>query len=139
MKNIATLIIIFISYLNFYSQGFQIDRNLSYFPTKMSRNNSIQPGINGFRADWYSKQLRALKEPIIFSDTSKKEMYRFTWLRTFHNPIAIRIEKENNNYKLYWKLCNGAGGYDPGELIIDKQKKVDKITWGYIFKNTGSN
>ncbi len=84
--------------------------------------------------NWYSKQLIALKEPIIFSDTSKKEIYRFTWLRTFHNPIAIRIERLGNDYTLYWKLCDGAGGYAPGKLIVDKQKIVDKNIWDAFIK-----
>lgn len=59
----------------------------------------------------------------------KKEIYRFRWSRTFHNPIAIRIEKHGEVYTLYWKLCNGAGGYQPGELIINKHKVIDKATW----------
>lgn len=76
-----------------------------------------------------SKQLIALKEPIIFNDNSTKEIYRFTWLRSFHNPIAIRFEKLGDDYRLYWKLCSGAGGYAPGKLIIDKQKVIDKSIW----------
>ena len=62
-------------------------------------------------------------------EKSQKDIYRFTWLRTFHNPIAIRIEKHGDQYFLYWKLSNGAGGYKPGKLTIDKQKKLDKETW----------
>ena len=148
MKNIITLIALFIlPYLNCSAQvgnndnstlkrdtAFdevfsRIDSNLFYFPTKMFSNNSNLPSLRNFKVNWYSKQLIALKEPIIFSDTSKKEIYRFTWLRSFHNPIAIRMETLGNVYRLYWKLCSGAGGYAPGELIIDKQKIVDKNTW----------
>jgi hypothetical protein len=111
----------------------QIDSNLFYFPTKMFLDSSDLPGMRNFRVNWYSKQLIALKDPIIFSDNSTKEIYRFTWLRSFHNPIAIRLERLDNDYKLYWKLCSGAGGYAPGKLIIDKQKTIDQNTWD-VFK-----
>lgn len=70
-----------------------------------------------------------MKEPILYLDDAKNEVYRFTWLRTFHNPIAIRIEKQGDAYLLFWKLCSGAGGYQPGELTINKQKSIDKATW----------
>ncbi len=153
MRNKLTLIIVFISlYLNCSAQGVyyknkpakrdevseevfsQIDSNLFYFPTKMFRNNSSQNGLENFKVNWYSKQLIALKEPILFNDTSKKEIFRFTWLRSFHNPVAIRIEKLGNDYKIFWKLCDGAGGYAPGKLIIDKQKVIDKSAWDEFIK-----
>jgi hypothetical protein len=111
-----------------------IDSNLFYFPTKMFLDTSDLPSLRNFRVNWYSKQLIALNEPIIFSDKSPKEIYRFTWLRSFHNPVAIRLERLGNDYKIYWKLCNGAGGYAPGKLIIDKQKVIDENTWDVFMR-----
>lgn len=34
---------------------------------------------------WYSSVLINLKEPKLFCDSLKKQVFRFTWLRTFHN------------------------------------------------------
>ncbi len=85
--------------------------------------------FDNFRNKWYSEQLFAMREPVIFSDSSQTEIYRFLWLRTFHNPISIRIEKQQNIYLLTWKLCNGAGGYEPGQLTIAKQKQIDSESW----------
>lgn len=82
-----------------------------------------------FKISWYSKQLHSLKEPVLFNKNSSKEVYRFTWLRTFHNPIAIRIEKDSNGYFIAWKVCNGAGGYDPGKLITDKRMPLSENDW----------
>ena len=48
-----------------------------------------------------------------------KEIYRFTWLRTFHHPVSVRLEKQGDIIKLFTKVCNGAGGYDPKQLIFD--------------------
>jgi hypothetical protein len=86
-------------------------------------------GIDTFGNTCYSKYLFALNEPIFYADKTKKEIFRFTWLRTFNNPVAIRIEKLDDTYFLYWKLSNGAGGYQPGKLIINKKKEIDKATW----------
>jgi len=96
------------------------DTSKHYFPPKT---------VSKFENNWYSGQLAALKEPVIFSDKSNTEVYRFTWLRTFHNPIAIRIEKQGDKYLLIWKVCNGAGGYGPGKLSTSKQKTITKSEW----------
>jgi len=105
------------------------DSTVFYFPVKSFGDTTKGVGLDSFLVAWYSRQLFALREPVISADKSENEIYRFTWLRTFHNPIAIRIEKHGDEYILYWKLSNGAGGYDPGELTIDKQKTLDKKTW----------
>jgi hypothetical protein len=107
-------------------RSFPKDSTTLYFPLNSWKDTSV---LTSFLNKWFSAQLFALKEPIIYSDKSQDEIYRFTWLRTFHHPVAIRIEKHNGNYTLYWKLSNGAGGYKPGVLVIDKQKTLDKETW----------
>lgn len=100
------------------------DSNQFYFPLKIFRDTSFYVG----QYTWYSQHLFAMREPVIFINKSQNEIYRFTWLRTFDNPVAIRIEKNGDTYLLYWKLCNGAGGYQPGQLTVNKQKTIDKIT-----------
>ena len=105
------------------------DSNQFYFPVKLFEVDSGKNWLDTFLVKWYSAQLFALREPLIFADSSGKEIYRFTWLRTFHNPIAIRIEKKGDTVNLYWKLCNGEGGYAPGKLILDKQKSIDIHIW----------
>ena len=65
-----------------------------------------------------------MKEPVLSSYKGDKEVYRFTWLRTFHHPVAVRLEKQNNSIRLFTKVCNGAGGYEPGQLIFDTTLNV---------------
>jgi hypothetical protein len=103
--------------------------NKFYFPSRVFRADSNDIGLAAFTDSWYSKHLFAMREPIFYADKSQNEFYRFTWLRTFHNPIAVRLEKHGETYTLFWKQCDGSGGYDPGKLIIDKQKNIDKATW----------
>jgi len=92
-----------------------------YFPPNTLNNSFIE--------EWYSRQLSAMKEPILINDTSTDEVYRFTWLRTFDNPITIRIERNNDSYSISWKQCDGDGGYHPGELIVDNKLKLEKQSW----------
>lgn len=99
-----------------------------YIPTD-STKFYFPANFDSFNNEWYSEHLFAMREPILFFDSSQTEIYRFVWLRTFHNPISIRIEKQQNICLLTWKLCNGAGGYEPGQLTIAKQKQIDNAIW----------
>jgi hypothetical protein len=99
-----------------------------YIPTN-STQLYFPVDFDSFRNEWYSEHLFAMREPILFSDSCQTETYRFIWLRTFDNPISIRIEKQKNIYLLTWKLCNGAGGYEPRLLTIAKQKQIDDTVW----------
>ncbi len=106
-----------------------INKTQAYYPIKLFTDTTIYVGFDTSSVEWYSKHLFAMGEPLIFNKKQNKSIYRFLWLRTFHNPIAIRIEKQLDIYKLTWKLCDGAGGYDPGKLIINKTKTIDKKSW----------
>jgi hypothetical protein len=105
------------------------DSNVYYFPSELLCDEEAYTGQATFLNKWYSKHLFAMREPIVFKDKSKTESYRFTWLRTFNDPVAIRIEKHNDVYALYWKSCEGSGGYAPGKLIVDQQKLISEETW----------
>lgn len=85
-----------------------------YFP-----KSSLDSNGHEFKAAWYSSQLRALQEPSLLAlkETPSSESYRFLWLRSFHHPIAIRLEvKPDGSGILTTKVANGAGGFSPGVL-----------------------
>ena len=72
-------------------------------------------------------QLRALKEPTLSEDTSGNAelTYRFTWLRTFDHPVAIRvIVHSNGTGTLTAKVGDGTGGYGPGNLMVDSTREI---------------
>jgi len=76
--------------------------------------------IHEFVNKWYSKHLRAMKEPSLLNVASDEHLhtYRFLWLRTFHQPIALRLDiGPQSDGILTVKVLNGAGGYKPGKLI----------------------
>jgi len=90
--------------------------------------------IDSFRNAWYSKHLRAMREPVIYSDKTNKEVIRFTWLRTFHEPIVIRIVNNNGFYSIYLKKTNGQGGYKTGILVVAEKNHLDSEKWNDIIK-----
>ena len=93
----------------------------NYFPTSALDQNSAQSDT--FRNDWYSRHLRAMSEPILKPSDGTRS-YRFTWLRTFHHPVAVRVVATGNRAELFATELNGAGGYDPGRVLRTKRLKL---------------
>jgi hypothetical protein len=99
---------------------------VKYFPTGVL---SAASGFDQSLSKWYSKQLTALQEPSLWeaSKTRRTQSYRFLWLRTFHNPIAIRIDiNADGTSFLTTKITSGAGGYAPGKLVKNETQSLTK-------------
>jgi hypothetical protein len=67
--------------------------------------------------------LEAMGEPSLWLAAQKADVhvYRFLWLRTFHHPVALRIDvAPDGTARLSAKVTTGAGGYEPGVLRTDK-------------------
>lgn len=105
---------------NFDTLPIPADSTVFYFDTKPDWKDTTENALTAFVTTWYSKMLFALKEPILKNYQGNKEIYRFTWLRSFNHPVSIRLEKQGDLIKLFTKVSNGAGGYVPGDLIVDK-------------------
>lgn len=106
------------------------DSTTLYFKTKPDYRDTTSDAVTAFVNSWFSKMLFALKEPVLKDYQGDKEIYRFTWLRSFNHPVAIRLEKQSNIVRIFSKVCGGAGGYEPGKVIFDTtflltQKEVD--------------
>ena len=76
-----------------------------------------------FVRGWYSKHLRAMREPSLSCGTTA-HVYRFTWLRTFHHPVAVRITANDSGASLVAVELNGAGGYEPGTELRRKETSI---------------
>jgi hypothetical protein len=57
------------------------------------------------------------------------ETYRFLWLRTFHNPVAVRVFRRGDDYGLEAAILDGAGGYDPGHVSRRVTKTLSRDQW----------
>ena len=94
-----------------------------YFP------DGVWHRAEGFTLKWYSGQLAALQEPSLWelSKTQQTQSYRFLWLRTFHHPVAIRVDvNADGTSQLTTKMASGAGGYAPGKLIKNSTVTLNK-------------
>ena len=103
---------------------FTPDENPRYFPVGVFAEGKSDGSSS---ARWYARQLRALQEPSLSESvvTGVESVYRFTWLRSFHHPIAIRITVHpDGSGKLTAKMTDGAGGYRPGRLIANSTREV---------------
>ena len=94
----------------------------SYFPA-----GSLDPtssDLDNFVNDWYSAHLSAMSEPVLVPKPDRRT-YRFTWLRSFHRPIAIRVDATSEGATLTAVELDGAGGYDPGKELRRIERKLD--------------
>lgn len=129
----------------------EIPKTNSYFPinqfTNFKKNWECDYSINYLFEIEFSKnksehlkiQLENLNEPNLYNmKIDDGIIYRFTWLRSFHNPIAIRVENIGEDYFLYWKVGKGAAGYSPKGLLKEGRKKITIKEWK-IFENLLKN
>jgi hypothetical protein len=107
------------------------DSSSYYFPLMIKDENSslMSNALDTSLNAWYSKMLFALHEPVLFNYSGNEEIFRFTWLRTFHNPIVLRIQKDKERITLKLKASSGAGGYEPGKIIIDTTFSISAVQW----------
>lgn len=84
--------------------------------------------VDEFQSRWFSQHLAAAGEPSLYLESQRQRdpsalTLRFTWLRTFHAPVIVRIEAAEGSYRLIARQLSGAGGYSPGQVSqrIDRQ------------------
>jgi hypothetical protein len=88
-----------------------------------------QEKSNDFAVEWYSQQLKALQEPSLWetSKSIKGQVYRFLWLRSFHHPVVVRLNvNDDGKGTLVTKVADGQGGYPPGKLIENRTQDLSK-------------
>ncbi len=112
-----------------------------YFPLGAM---DCDPKGDTFRTNWYTKHLKALDEPSLWAlsrSDSRATVYRFLWLRSFHHPVSVRLIIEHDRSgKLVTKITGGAGGYEPGSLILNESKPVGKqLTTHFLSQIVGTH
>ena len=84
-----------------------------------------------FLRDWYSKHLFAAGETSL-RVSSADEVYRFTHLPSFRHPLVIRVEDRDGRRRIIAKELDGAGGYEPGRLVIDRHRELTPAEWRQV-------
>jgi hypothetical protein len=84
------------------------------------------PDIDGFKAQWYARQLQALQEKSLCCDSSSRgRVVRFVWLRSFQHPVVIRLdEMKPGNWRVLTKTGTGTGGGAPGTVATVNERTL---------------
>jgi hypothetical protein len=81
--------------------------------------------------NWFSRHLWRMQEPSL-ADLSRNpdyHVYRFLWLRTFDEPVSVRLEIDPaGTCTLISKKTSGQGGYFTGRLVVNESRNLPRQT-----------
>ena len=109
--------------------GLATTGELRYFPI----DKTGVKGISEFEHEWYSKALKRMDEPsFLITKATPSQLFRFTLLPTWGNPISVRLSIKDGVGVVEGKRLDGQGGYDPGKLVektsvILKKTEMDQF------------
>jgi hypothetical protein len=106
------------------------DQNGSLFDVGDLDNH---PGLDAGAREWYSKHLSAAGETSL-RVSSADEAYRFTHLPSFAHPVVVRVEDRKHRRLIIAKELDGAGGYEPGGLLVERYRELTSDEWEEIQK-----
>lgn len=81
--------------------------------------------LSPHEVSWFSERLRALGERPLELDGL--ETFRFTWLRTFHAPVAVRFESLADYPALLTvKMLEGS---EPERRKVERSFELPRLAW----------
>jgi hypothetical protein len=102
-----------------------------YFPQAL-RETTLRCGVFGVGGgqremsrvtDWYGRHLRAAGEAPLFRSAGSS--LRFTWLRSFHAPVIIRLDTAADGGVTMTAIeLSGRGGYEPGAVARRIERRL---------------
>ncbi|MFO6447805.1 hypothetical protein ACLBKU_11720 [Erythrobacter sp. NE805] len=99
------------------------------------------PLLDDFTNRWYSSHLKAAGEQSLINAARAAPQnvhLRFTWLRSFHRPIVVRIDEQpDGTATIEAKMLSGAGGYDPGKIAKRVSRDLTPSEWSAIKDRLG--
>jgi hypothetical protein len=97
--------------------------SIRYFPSSFAAKAACGlPTVSDFEAKWYGSAWRAAHEGPLYASSTPGPIatYRFTWLRSFHHPIIVRVDESPSGERMLTaKELSGEGGYAMG--AVDRQ------------------
>jgi len=66
---------------------------------------------------------------------SRIEAYRCLWLPSFHHPMSVRITRSGERISLKVIVLDGAGGYDPGWIAVNRTLKIESNEWTELLRS----
>lgn len=109
-------------------------------PSKIFRDPASHAYFPKGRESFYTSYLAAMKEPSLITQPKSADVFalRFTWLRSFHDPIAIRIWREGTEYRVRAVRLVKQQDYSLGPTASDTTRNLTKDELSEIQRLTGS-
>ena len=83
-----------------------------------------------FHQDWFGGQLAAMQEAPLWTASeadASGDVIRLLFSPTFSRPSVLRLTKAGTGDYLYdFRQSDGAGGYDPGQLVVQDQGRLTR-------------
>ncbi|MBL0745894.1 hypothetical protein [Chryseolinea lacunae] len=100
------------------SNGEPIDSLSFFFPIKLVFSDStLETGLDTFRLQWYSSQLFPSMEPVLFNYYLGRDIYRLSWLRSFHEPVFLTLYKNGGKVWMTVKQLDRQPDFMPTRII----------------------
>ncbi|BAV07761.1 hypothetical protein SAMN05421788_103111 [Filimonas lacunae] len=102
-----------------------------YFPAKVFVSDTGAWAVRAaeYQNAWYSTVLFTLHEPVLFAYPDSIEVFRFTWLRSFHPLVSIRLMKNKVCVTLAYKVFSGPVEDPSARLLTDTCFTLDHKEW----------
>ncbi len=87
-----------------------------------------QPVLDDFSDDWYSGVLSDFEEPSLYRrPADAPRSVRFTWIRSFHDPIVVRLDSQSGGgWRLTAKQIPGGAGFSP-EPGVMRPRRLERL------------
>jgi hypothetical protein len=78
---------------------------------------------------WSSDELRKMLEPSLSCGDAPGDTFRFTWLRSFHPPVTVRVFAGSRSAEIVAVLMSGSGGYAPAAAVDQTHRALSPREW----------
>ncbi len=117
---------------HFGSYKWENDTSTYYWEFIDSKAGLTENRLDTFLNQWFSHFMTEFEVRNYSEKFEGYESYRVLWLRTFHNPIVIEIQDKKDAVVLSYKISDGAGGYEFGELKQDTAFLINRQDWNQL-------
>jgi hypothetical protein len=92
-----------------------------------------RPDVDSLLMRWYSHDLSAMREQrLVPAGHDPVESYRFTWLRSFDPPIAVRISATARDTFAVVSQTSGSAYFTPPHLLRHDSIRVTAPEWASV-------
>lgn len=133
------------------NKGIPTSDKIFYWPVNLFGDSSHRyplSSIDTFAVRHYSDFLSALNEPILSNSYLGKDVIRFTWLRSFHQKVVIRLERSADKIIIYQKKIKDIKPieiekdhyklptYNEVKLtyVVNSADRFEESNWSYLLR-----